>query len=124
MTRTFRRLYPYTDERAARSFWEIWVTKQVLEFARGLDPKVYWRLRGLLVRTADEGKIQNDEMYDHIGEGFYEFKVKTTRLYSFDDGRRVVLTHGDKKRSDRAVEERKKAGKIKEEYLSRKGSKT
>jgi len=122
MARTFRRLYPYKDEHAGRSFWEIWVNIQVLKFAKTLDSKVYWRLRALLVRTADEGKIRNSEMYDSIDDGFFEFKVQTTRVYSFDDGRRIVLTHGDKKRSDRAVDERKIAGKIKNEYFEWKGS--
>lgn len=123
MARAFRRLYPYTDEHATRSCWEIWVNRQVLEFARTLDSKVYWRLRTLLVRTADEGKIRNREMYRSIDDGFYEFKADTTRLYSFDDGRRIVLTHGDKKRSDRAAEERKVAGRIKNEYFQWKGNK-
>jgi len=120
MAFSFRRLYPYTDQEASQAHWEIWVTKQVLEFARTLDAQTYWRFRNLLMKTADEGKIGNDQMYKHLGEGVFEFKFRTTRIYSFDDGRRIVLTHGDK-RSDRAVGERKKVAIIKAEYLKQKG---
>ena len=123
MSFTFKRLYPYSDVDAARSVSEIWVTKQVVQFGRTLTLEVYWRFRLLLTKTADEGAIRNEQIFRHIGEGFYEFKVKTERLYCFYDGRRLVLTHGDKKRSDRAVEERKRAGKIKTEYFAWIGSK-
>ncbi len=120
MAFSFRRLYPYTDQESSQAYWEIWVTRQVLGFARTLDAEVYWRLRNLLVKTADEGKIGNDQMYKHVGDGVFEFKFRTTRIYSFDDGRRIVLTHGDK-RSDRVSGERKKVAVIKADYLKQKG---
>lgn len=51
-------------------------------------------------------------------EGVSEFKYKTARVYSFDDGRRVVLTHGrDGKHLDRAVEQRKIAKRVWAEYI-------
>jgi hypothetical protein len=122
MSYGFKRIYPYRDANAANSFYEIWVTRvggkcPVLAFARDLSEQVYWRLRDLLVKTADEGKIRNDQMYDHIDDGIYQFKAKTDRVFSFDDGRRVILTHGSK-RADRLTEERKKAVQVRNEYFN------
>lgn len=122
MSYGFRRLYPYGEENARKSVFEIWVTRlgqrcPVLEFARGLNSTVYWRLRDLLVKTADGGKIRNDEMYDHIGEGIWQFKAKTDRIFCFDDGRRVILTHGGK-RADRQAEQRKRAAQVRNEYFA------
>ncbi|HEX3109312.1 MAG TPA: hypothetical protein VHU41_09480, partial [Thermoanaerobaculia bacterium] len=99
MSYGFQRLYPYGDEDARSTFYEIWMTRQgkhllVMDFAKTLDPETYRKLRQLLVKTADEGKITNKEFYRHIGDGIYEFKYRVSRLYSFNDGRRVVLTHG------------------------------
>lgn len=119
----FRRLYPPKDH-AARAFYEIWITlygnQSPMRFAKTLDSKIWWRFHQLLVKTADEGKIRNEEMYKHIGDGIWEFKARTARLYCFDDERRIILTHGGK-HTDRAVEERKKAGKIQVEYRAWKG---
>jgi hypothetical protein len=128
MSFDFTRLYPYSDEEAASSFYEIWVTRQgnavpVLEFASALDSETYRKLRQMLVKTADEGKITNKEFYRHIDEGVYEFKFRVSRLYSFNDGRRVVLTHGAKKRSDRAADDRQKVCAIRVLYFEwRKGN--
>jgi len=123
----FARLYPYSNSDAARAFHEIWITihgnnSPVMEFAGTLDEETYWRLRQLLVKTANEGKIRNPEMYKHIGDGIYEFKARTARVFSFNDGRRVVLTHGGE-RADRAVKERKQAKRVETEYLAWKGRK-
>jgi hypothetical protein len=122
MSFDFERLYPYDDDGAASSFYEIWLTKQgntipVMDFAKSLDAQTYRKLRQLLVKTAEEGKITNKEFYRHIDDGVYEFKFRVSRLYSFNHGRRVVLTHGAKKKSDRAVEERERACKIRVAYL-------
>lgn len=120
MSYVFRRLYPYHGKQAAKAFYEIWVTRKVMRFARTLDAEVYRRLRQFLVKTADEGKIRNDEMYKEIGDGVSEFKYRKARIYSFDDGRRIVLTHGGK-HTDRAVDEKRVTGRIRIEYLAWKG---
>ena len=117
---SFRRLYPYRDAEAARSQYEIWADRQVLAFARDLEEDAYRRFRLVLTKTADEGKFVNEHIYKHVGEGIYEFKHKTVRIYSFDDGRRVVLTHGGKHK-DRVADARKKAAQIRKQYYEQQG---
>lgn len=119
MSYVFKRLYPYRSHDAAKSCYEIWVTRHVMRFARELDAEVYRRLRQFLVKTADEGKIQNTELYKNIGDGVSEFIYRTTRIYSFDDGRRVVLTHGYKgKHLDRSAGQKEMTRTIRNHYLA------
>ena len=102
-------------------FWEIWITKQVsgsqvMDYARGLAKPVYNRIRHILERTADEGKYESEEIYRHIGDGIYEFKAQTARIYSFNDEKRIVLTHGATK-PKRVDKERNVAVRVRSEYL-------
>jgi|GEM_PF-6656612 len=61
-------------------------------------------------------------MYNNIGDGVSEFKYRNARIYSFDDGRRIILTHGYEGRHlDRAAEEKRATGRIKNEYVVWKG---
>jgi len=70
------------------------------------------------VKTANEGKFRNDEIYNNIGDDVSEFKYRNARIYSFDDGRRVVLTHGyEGKHRNRASKEKETTKKIKNEYM-------
>jgi hypothetical protein len=77
--------------------FEIWVTEQesgcqVLDYVNGLAKATKDRLFAVIKKTADEGKYTSEEIYRHIGDGIYEFKAQTSRLYSFNDGRRIILT--------------------------------
>ena len=105
--------------------YEIWITRQesgcqVMDYGRGLAAPVHNRLRNILERTADDGKYTNEEIYRHIGEGIYEFKAQTARVYSFDDDRRIVLTHGATKPKS-VVTERKVSVRVRGEYQDWKG---
>ena len=108
--------------------YEIWIARQengcqVLEYGRTLPTSTYQRMRSILERTADEGKYTSEEIYRHIGEGISEFKAHIARVYSFDDARRIVLTHGGNKPKSRAgvAAERKVALRVWAEYVEWKG---
>jgi hypothetical protein len=80
------------------------------------------RLFAIIRKTADEGKYTSDTIYRHLGDGIYEFKAQTSRLYSFNDDRRIILTHGGKKPSS-VVKDRDKAVRVREWYEAWKGEK-
>lgn len=106
-------------------FYEIWLTRQesgcqIIDFEHTLAPAVYKRLRGILERTANEGHYTEEEIHRYIGEGIWEFKAQTARLYHFNDALRIVLTHGGMKPKS-VVNERKKALRIQNEYEEWKG---
>jgi hypothetical protein len=102
-------------------FWDIWITKQksgsqVMDYTRGLAPPIFNRMRNILERTANIGKYESEEIYRHIGDGIYEFKAQTARIYSFNDEKRIVLTHGATK-PKKVVNERKVAVRVRSAYL-------
>jgi hypothetical protein len=94
-----------------------------MAYGRGLPTATYNKLRNILERTADEGKYTSIEIYRNLGEGIHEFKAHTARLYSFDDARRIILTHGaDRPKSHRGViNERTIAIRVMAEYQEWKG---
>lgn len=82
--------------------YEIWVALQasgcqVTDYVKGLEPRVRNRLFAIITKTAEEGKYEDEDIYRHLDEGIWEFKAQTARLYSFNDGRRIILTHGGRK---------------------------
>lgn len=93
---------------------------QVWEYVRSLDPETHKRMRKIITNTADVGKYTFEETYRHIGEQIYEFKARTARVYSFNDGRLIVLTHGGDKPKSVAAD-RAKAVRVRDDYLTAKG---
>jgi hypothetical protein len=106
--------------------FEIWVaceddgTCPVEQFVWGLGHEATQRrAKNLLTTTADSGKYQNEELYKNLGDGIWEFKPLGVRLFSFDDERRVVLTHGAKKPKKREYREHiDKAKGVREQYFA------
>jgi hypothetical protein len=90
---------------------------QVTEFVSALNARTKNRLFAIIRKTADEGKYEEEEIYRHIGEGIWEFKAQTARIYSFCDARRIVLTHAGYKPNKNMVKpERDKAVAIRDQY--------
>ncbi|HUP59215.1 MAG TPA: type II toxin-antitoxin system RelE/ParE family toxin [Thermoanaerobaculia bacterium] len=91
---------------------------QITEFVANLNMRTKNRLFGIIKKTAEEGKYEEEEIYRHIGEGIWEFKAQTARIYSFCDGsRRIVLTHaGYKPNKNMVKSERQKAVAIRHQY--------
>ena len=103
--------------------YDIWVTMQssgcqVTEFVSKLNERTKNRLFAIIKKTAEEGKYEEEEIYRQIGEGIWEFKAQTARIYSFCDGaRRIVLTHAGWKPNKNLVKpERDKAVAIRAQY--------
>ncbi|MEO8382934.1 MAG: type II toxin-antitoxin system RelE/ParE family toxin [Acidobacteriota bacterium] len=91
---------------------------QVTEFVSKLNSRTRNRLFAIIKKTADEGKYEEEEIYRQIGEGIWEFKAQTARVYSFNEGtRRIVLTHaGYKPHKNMVKVERDKALVIQHQY--------
>ncbi|MGZ5446041.1 MAG: type II toxin-antitoxin system RelE/ParE family toxin [Thermoanaerobaculia bacterium] len=91
---------------------------QVTDFVSTLNVRTRNRLFAIIKKTAEEGKYEEEEIYRHIGEGIWEFKAQTARVYSFSDGARcIVLTHAGYKPNKNMVKpERDKAIGIREQY--------
>lgn len=103
--------------------YDIWVAIQasgcqVTEFVSKLNDRTKNRLFAIIKKTAEEGKYEEEEIYRQIGEGIWEFKAQTARIYSFCDGaRRIVLTHaGYKPTKNMVTAERDKAVVILHQY--------
>lgn len=106
--------------------YELWVTKtsgkvQAIEFLKGKGDRVFKRMYAILLTTITEGKYEDEEIYRSIGDGIWEFKAHSVRLYSFNDEKRIVLTHAGKKPAN-VNADREKAISIREQYLRWKGS--
>lgn len=88
------------------------------EFLDGLSRKELAGIARIIKRLADFGKITNREQFKQIEPGFNEFKYFQIRMPCyFKPGRRVVITHGFRKKADkisRAEIDRMK--RIKAEY--------
>lgn len=101
---------------------EIWIAadddgrSQVMDFVNASPFRS--RMKGIITRTANEGQYINEEVHKHIGEGIYEFKAETLRVYSFNEQQRVVLTHAGKKPKS-VVPDRTKAIQIRAYWNAR-----
>lgn len=101
--------------------YELWVAEvsgkvQAIEFLKGKGDRVFNRMYGILLTTIMEGKYENEEIYRSIGDGIWEFKAPSVRLYSFNDDKRIVLTHAGKKPT-KVNADRDRAISIREQYL-------
>ncbi|MPZ48261.1 MAG: hypothetical protein GEU75_02940 [Dehalococcoidia bacterium] len=78
------------------------------------------RLWALISRTAQVGPPFNDEKFKKVEGPIFEFKSYQDRLLCFFDGeRRIVITHGCKKKTNRArKEEITRALTLRAEYFA------
>jgi Phage derived protein Gp49-like (DUF891) len=91
-----------------------------MQFVDSRGREVKNRLFAIIKKTADEGAYTSEEIYRHVGNGIYEFKAQTARVYCFMAGNRIVLTHGAVKPKS-VVKDRSRAEQVREEYEDWKG---
>jgi len=76
----------------------------------------------LVKRMGDFGKIFDKTKFRHEGDGIYAFKPQPDRFLSFfTDGRKIVITNGFRKKTDKLPKKEKElAGKYRKDYFARK----
>ncbi|MCL2721521.1 MAG: type II toxin-antitoxin system RelE/ParE family toxin [Treponema sp.] len=76
----------------------------------------------LIKRMGDFGKIHDITKFRNEGDGIYAFKPQPDRYLSFfTDGRKIIITNGFKKKTDKLPKNEKKlAIRFKQDYLERK----
>ncbi len=92
-------------------------------FIEELNVAEQTKLLALLKRAADMGprNINDGEKFKKLEGDLFEFKSFQTRVPCFYDGRKIVLTHGYKKKQDKTPRrEIDRALRIKQEYESSK----
>lgn len=91
-----------------------------LKFLESLSEKEQAQLAALFQRLADTGKIWNEQKFKHLegSSNIFEFKANDNRvLCFFFVGRRVILTHGFKKRQRKTPKgEIERAENLKREF--------
>lgn len=94
-----------------------------LKFLESLSEKEQVQLAALFQRLADTGKIWNEQKFKHLEgtDSIFEFKTNENRvLCFFFVGKRVVLTHGFKKRKAKTPKgEIERAENLKKEFERR-----
>ena len=90
------------------------------EFLESLSEKDQAKLAALFQRLADTGRIWNEQKFKHLEgtDGIFEFKSDDNRvLCFFFFGKRVILTHGFKKKQPKTPKgEIERALKLKTEF--------
>lgn len=90
------------------------------EFLDSLSEKEQVRLAALFQRLADAGRIWNEQKFKHLEgtDSIFEFKADENRvLCFFFVGKRVILTHGFKKRQAKTPKgEIERAERLKAEF--------
>ena len=88
------------------------------EFLEGLSKNDLAKISRIIKRLADFGRIFNREQFKKIEPGFHEFKYYQIRMPCyFKPNRRVVITHGFKKKTHRIGRaEIERIKRIKAEY--------
>ena len=76
----------------------------------------------LVKRMGEFGKILDTTKFRNEGDGIYAFKPQPDRYLSFfTDGRKIIVTNGFRKKTDKLPENEKKlALKYRQDYLDRK----
>ena len=76
----------------------------------------------LVKKMGDFGKIYDIKKFRNEGDGIYAFKPKPDRYLSFfTDGRKIIVTNGFKKKTDKLPKNEKElAMKYRQDYLERK----
>jgi len=89
---------------------------------RAVDNLIKKRLWAIMKRLADAGYINNDEIFKYVGNGIWEFKPDSIRVYCFFDDDLVICTHCAAKQKQRRTKiEIKKACGLRNQYLEKKG---
>jgi hypothetical protein len=93
-----------------------------IEYIEGLILKDKKRMLALLQRTADHGPLGNIQKFRQLTRDIFEFKSYQDRVLCFFDGEhRIVLTHGYKKKQDKADPvEIQRAERLRAAYLDSK----
>jgi hypothetical protein len=94
---------------------------QALEYFHALSDLQQDRTLYLFKRMGDFGKINNKKQFRYEGDEIFAFKPQPDRfLCFFVKGRKIIITNAFLKKADKLPrEEKKKALKWREEYLSR-----
>jgi phage-related protein len=91
-----------------------------LKFLETLSEKEQVQLAALFQRLADTGKIWNEQKFKHLEgtDSIFEFKANENRvLCFFFVGKRVILTHGFKKKQAKTPKgEIEQAESLKKEF--------
>jgi phage-related protein len=91
-----------------------------LKFLESLSEREQAQLAALFQRLADTGKIWNEQKFKHLegSDSLFEFKANENRvLCFFFVGKRVILTHGFKKKQAKTPKrEIERAENLKKEY--------
>ena len=78
----------------------------VIEYLESLDDRTKKKMKQLMKRIADRGIIFGTELFHHLGNQIYEFKVhkpRAARIFCFFDGYLVICTHGKDKPGKRQL---------------------
>ncbi|MEZ4815744.1 MAG: type II toxin-antitoxin system RelE/ParE family toxin [Bdellovibrionota bacterium] len=91
-----------------------------LKFLESLSEKEQVPMAALFQRMADTGKIWNEQKFKHLegSDSIFEFKTNENRvLCFFFVGKRVILTHGFKKKQPKTPkDEIERAENLKKEF--------
>ncbi len=92
-----------------------------IEYLEALDDTSKDKMKNLIIRMGDYGIIHNEQLFRHLGNHIYEFKVhhpRSARIFCFFDRHIVICTHGKDKPAKRQLKrEIQKAIKMKDCYL-------
>jgi len=93
------------------------------EFVESLSQGEQTKLAVLFKRMADTGEIRNREQYKKVEGDIWEFKRHQVRVMCFQVRKRVILTHGFRKKANRTPRsEIERAKRIRAEHLRREGT--
>jgi len=104
--------------------------KLFLEKLRKDDLRKWERLTDRIENVSNHFTYENDQIFNYIEDGIYEFKRPGLRLYAFydeigEEHQLILCTNGGKKNNKREQQaDIKRAIKIKADYLAAKSSKT
>ena len=92
-----------------------------LDYFEGLSKLKKAQTLRLFELIATEGKIFNKQKFRHEGDGIYAFKPKPHRFLSFFyENAKIIITNAFvKKRDDLPIEEKDRAQRCREDYISR-----
>lgn len=96
------------------------LAKQVcpaVDFIAEQKPGDKAKLMALFERYAEYGPIPNREKFKKVADNLFEFKSFQLRMFCYQKGRQLVLTHGvKKKRDDLRPADIERAKRIRNEY--------
>ena len=92
--------------------------KYFLKLTDGQRQKFY----EMVIKIAEEGHLRNKTQFRYEGDGIYAFKPVPDRYLSFfTDDKKIIVTNGFvKKKNKLPIEEKKRALRLKQDYINRK----